>query len=87
MEIEHSTGRFYTKTKHGEAELRYDIVGSVMRIYHTYVPDEERGKGIAKELTDAAFNFAKRSGMKVDPQCPYVVSYLQKYPDRNKQRS
>ena len=70
-------GRFYSRTAHGEAELLYDVsVKGTMRIYHTYVPDGDRGLGMADALARVAFRFAKANGMKVKPDCPYITHFL-----------
>lgn len=80
MEIEHTDGRFFTKTGHGKAELLYKIEnGNIMSIYHTFVPDEERGKGIAERLARSAFAFAKEKSFKVRPDCPYIVHFIEKH--------
>lgn len=81
MEIKHDEGKFYTETKHGDAELLYRIHGSIMSIYHTFVPEEERNKGIAEELAKAAFSFAVKNCLKVRPDCPYIVHFLKTHKD------
>ncbi len=48
-----------------------------MSIYHTFVPDAERGKGIAEDLARTAFEFAKAEGLKVRPDCPYIVHFIE----------
>lgn len=78
MGIEHKDGRFSTVTEGGEAELLYKMEGNVMSIYHTFVPESERGKGIAETLAIAAFEFAKENELKVRPDCPYIVRFLEK---------
>ena len=42
---------------------------------------EFRGRGIAGEVTAAAFEHARRHGVKVRPVCPYVQGWLEKNPD------
>ena len=84
MYIEHTEGRFFTKTGHGEAELLYKIEGNTMSIYHTFTPDEERGKGIAEELANAAFAYAIKNSLKVRPDCPYIVHYVEKKKEMQK---
>ena len=81
MEVNHKDGRFCVATSGGEAELLYRIEGDVMPIYHTFVPESERGKGIAEILAVAAFEFAKGKGLKVKPDCPYIVHFLGKHPE------
>jgi predicted GNAT family acetyltransferase len=78
---QHQEGMFFILTPHGRAELRYDKEGSVMRMYHTFTPEEERGKGVASSLALAAFTFAKEHEMKVQPDCEYLDHFLQKHPE------
>ncbi len=82
VKILHEKGRFYTSTQHGDAELLYDNkeVG-IMNIYHTFVPDEERGMGLAGKLAKAAFEYAQEKGLKVRPSCPYIEYYIEKHPE------
>ncbi|MGD0729338.1 MAG: GNAT family N-acetyltransferase [Candidatus Micrarchaeaceae archaeon] len=85
MEIIHSNGRFYIKTGNGEAELLYNKINSnAISIYHTFVPDKGRGKGIAEMLAKAAFEFAIKEKFKVRPDCPYIPHFLEKNPEYKK---
>jgi predicted GNAT family acetyltransferase len=43
-------------------------------IEHTEVSDELRGQGVARKLVDAAVAWARASGMRVVPICPYARS-------------
>ena len=79
MEISHTGSRFYMKTPHGEAELLYRIDGNVMSIYHTFVPEEDRGKGLAEKLSLSAFEFAEKNKLKVSPDCPYIKHFIEKH--------
>ena len=82
MEVKHEDNRFYVKTAHGDAELLYKITdGNKMSIYHTYVPEKERGKGIAGEIAVAAFEFAKKNKLKVKPDCQYIKHFIEKHPE------
>jgi len=65
------------KTEHGEAELLYKIDGKTMSIYHTLVPEEDRGKGLAEKLAYAAFSLAREKGLKVRPDCSYITHFLE----------
>ncbi len=73
--------RFYLETQSGTAEILYKVSGNSMSIYHTFVPEGERGKGIAEKLASEAFEFARRKGMKVKPDCPYIPKFLAKHPE------
>ena len=53
-------------------ELIYDIDGDKMDIYHLFTPPELRGRGIAEQLSLAAFRYAKEHELKVIPNCSYI---------------
>lgn len=84
MKIMHEKGRFYAKTENGVAELLYRINGKVMPIYHTFVPEMDRGHGIAEKLAVVAFEFAKKNGLKVKPDCPYITHFLKMHKELQK---
>ncbi len=77
--VKGSEGRFYAETEHGEAELLYEIKKGIMRVYSTFVPEEERGSGIAEMLANAAFELAKEKGLRIRPDCSYMVHYIKKH--------
>ena len=77
--IRKSEGRLYMATPGGEAELLYRMEKSVMSIYRTFVPETERGKGIAEKLALEAFAIAKEKGLKVRPDCPYIEHFIEKH--------
>ncbi len=80
MEIKHEEGRFYAKTEHGAAELLYrKLSSSRISIYRTFTPPEDRGRGIASQLAEAAFKFAREKKLKVVPDCPYIPEFLEKH--------
>ena len=54
-----------------------------MTIWHTEVPDALRGKGLATELAQTAFEYAKQNSLRVDVICPLAASFLSKHPEYN----
>ncbi|MEM3227452.1 MAG: GNAT family N-acetyltransferase [Candidatus Micrarchaeaceae archaeon] len=80
-EVKMTDGRFFISTEHGEAELLYRIDGNVMEAFHTFTPQEERGKGIAERLAFAAIEFAKEHSLKVKPECTYMQFFFYKHPE------
>ena len=69
-------------SKHLQAELLYKLDGKIMDLYHTFTPEELRGKGLAERLTKAAFEFAEKSKLKIRPSCSYVKDvFLKKHPE------
>ncbi len=81
MEVMHDEARrrFYVVTEHGEAELLYKMEGRIMNMYRTFVPEADRGRGIAERLAVSAFGFAKDKRIKVRPGCSYIVEFLEKH--------
>ncbi len=50
-----------------------------MSIYHTFVPEVLRSKGIAEKLTRYAFEIAKSRKLLVKPDCDYVKNFFEKH--------
>lgn len=55
--------------------INYNKNKDILELYHTGVPEQFRGQGIAEKLAHFSFLWAKNNNFKVDPVC----SYLQKY--------
>jgi predicted GNAT family acetyltransferase len=54
-----------------------------MTIWHTEVPSAMRGRGVASELAQTAFEYAKQNDLRVDVICPLAASFLSKHPEYN----
>jgi predicted GNAT family acetyltransferase len=54
-----------------------------MTIWHTEVPPAMRGRGVASELAQTAFEYAKQHGFRVDVICPLAADFLSKHPEYN----
>lgn len=52
-----------------------------MTIWHTEVPAALRGRGIATELAQAAFEYAKDNNLRVDVICPSALNFLSNHPE------
>lgn len=70
--------RFCVKLYGYEACLMYSQQGKEVDLYHTYVPEVFRGRGIAEKLCKAAFEHAKKESLRVIPSCSYVCDYYLK---------
>jgi predicted GNAT family acetyltransferase len=53
----------------------------VMVLTHTVVPHALEGRGIAGALAQAAMAHARSNGLKIDPQCPFMRSYMERHPE------
>ena len=52
-----------------------------MTIWHTEVPPAMRGRGVASELAQTAFEYAKQQHLRVDVICPLAADFLSKHPE------
>jgi len=83
-EIQHDLKRhrFLSQTDSGPAYVAYQRPDDgTIELNHTIVPAGERGRGIAGRLVRAAFDYARREGLRVIPTCPYVQAWLEEHPD------
>lgn len=79
---ETSSSRFCVTLQGYEACLMYRLQGRELDLYHTYVPEVFRGRGIAEQLCRAAFEYAKANRLTVIPSCSYIAdAYLKRHPE------
>ena len=82
MDVVHRQGQgFHIDLDGHRAVLDYRLDGGRMRITHTGVPAELRGRGIAGHLVQAAFDHARALGLRVVPECEYAAAWLERHPD------
>lgn len=79
--IQHDDKRFVTSVDGIEAYLDYHREGEWMVITHTVVPDAIGGRGIASQLTHAAFEHAREQGWNVRPACAYAAAWAERHPE------
>lgn len=63
--------------------LTYRISGDRIRLIHTEVPRDQRGRGYAEMLARAALERAARDQLRVVPLCPFVRGFLERHPEYN----
>jgi len=64
-----------------QALLEYRVLDEhSIDIYHTFVPDELRGQGVAAVLAKEALAYAKQQELTVVPSCSYIAVYLERHP-------
>jgi len=82
--IEHlpERGRFQSVIDGKRCIADYRLAGGVMRMTHTEVHPSLAGRGIAAALVAAALLHARANGLKVDPLCSYVRTYLRRHPEQ-----
>jgi len=78
MRVEHCRRalEFFIRMNGTRSLLQYrELPERVLDFYHTEVPVEHQGKGVARLLADAAFSFAVDNGYRVLPSCSYCAKY------------
>lgn len=88
MQIQHTddgrNGRFFILENGAEiAFLTYVHAGpGKFIVEHTIVSPDHGGKGLGKQLVDAAVAFARENHYKIVPQCPFTQAVFEKAPDK-----
>jgi hypothetical protein len=80
-QVEHEPGKFFLRLDEGEAVLVYERRGEVLDVRHTWAPPALRGHDVAARLTEAAFIYARREGLKILPTCSFTRRYLARHPE------
>ena len=81
MEIKVSKKRIWMELETGEEAFitfGIDEEKKVIVVSTTYVPESQRGKGIAGKLTTKLIEFAKENGYTIYPLCSYTQKYLER---------
>ncbi len=83
VEIRHNTAasRFEATVDGLLCRADYHLVDGVMRMHHTEVATGLEGRGIAGQLVEAAMTYASANGLKVEPWCSYVRTYMKRHPE------
>ncbi|MBI4167802.1 MAG: N-acetyltransferase [Candidatus Aenigmarchaeota archaeon] len=82
MQVKHKDGEFFIEVKGKKALLDYTISGKKMDLFHTFTDEELRGQGLAEKLAQAAFEYAKKNGLRIVPTCEYIRdTFLKKHPE------
>lgn len=82
LAVEHlpAQGRFQARVDGRHCVCDYRLDGGVMHMTHTEVPPSLQGRGIAAELVAAALAHAQAHGLRINPLCSYVQTYLRRHP-------
>ncbi|HIH31926.1 TPA: N-acetyltransferase [Candidatus Woesearchaeota archaeon] len=78
MEINHdqTKHKFYCIVDGKECLVEYSIADDEIDFFHTYVPKELRGQGIAKKIYDHIAEWLKGKNLKIKTSCPYAEKYF-----------
>ncbi len=73
---------FFVRLQNGSAHIKYEKPEQdVIKITETYVPEDSRNYGLAGQMAKHVLDLAKAKKWTVIPECPFVESYIQKYPE------
>ena len=73
--------KYYAVVDGRESVCEYVSAGEkTLNLWHTYVPPELRGRGIADELVRQALEDLLEKGYKVVPSCWFVRVYIDRHP-------
>ena len=65
-----------------QAELAYSLpAADVIDFVHTFVPEAQRGQGIAEELAEAGLAYARQQHLRVRTSCEFMAGYVQQHPE------
>ena len=62
-----------------KGEVCFKIRNNEASIYHTYVDEDLRGKGVAFKLVSMAFDYLEEKGYKVECSCSYAKNWALKH--------
>jgi predicted GNAT family acetyltransferase len=73
--------RIETTVEDRLSKIDYQLDGGRIYYYHTEVPPELGGRGIASSMAKFALDYAREQGLGVVPLCPFVAVYIQRHPE------
>ena len=72
-------GRFEIAIGKSVAFLEYIVLGRLMTLVHTEVPEELGGKGFGGKLVKFALEHAKKNKLRVVARCEFAQSYIMRH--------
>jgi predicted GNAT family acetyltransferase len=74
--------RFVLPVSGGDASVEYALVGPrTLDLRHTFVPEVDRGRGVAASLVEQVFRYARDHELKVIATCPFVRAWVEEHPE------
>ncbi len=73
--------RFEMGSGNNLAVCNYSRSGGLLVLHHTEVPRALQGQGQAATLVAATLAWARAQGLRVQPACSYVASYMRRHPE------
>ena len=82
MTIQHSPANqeFTAGPADNQAELAYSYpTPGIIDFTHTFVPEDQRGQGLADQLAEAGLAYARAQQLRVRTSCEFMASYVQRH--------
>lgn len=77
-----SESKFVADLEHGEAYVAYvELDGDRLDFRSTWVPPEDRNRGLGERLVLHALDRAREAGARVIPTCPFVTWVVEQNPE------
>ncbi len=83
-EVRHNAeqSRYEIALEGGTAFSQYVRDGDTLIVVHTVTPPALRGQGIASRLVEGMLADARRQGLRIDPQCSFIIAYFEDHPEQ-----
>lgn len=81
IENNEAENRFEVNLGDKTAFVTYAESPKFITYFHTEVPPEFEGRGIAKKLTIHALEYARENDLKVNVLCPFTTAYVRRHPE------
>jgi predicted GNAT family acetyltransferase len=72
--------RFEATLDGAHGRIEYRLQPGLLTIVHTEIDPALEGRGVAGALVRAALDHARAHGLKVDPECSYARSWMERHP-------
>jgi predicted GNAT family acetyltransferase len=83
LQVNAASNRLELAVGASTAFIEYKLSDNTLFLIHTEVPHELEGKGVGGAIVQKALQYAKDSGYKIVPLCPFVQTYLSRHKEWN----
>ncbi len=76
--------RFEMKVGDAMAMIAYMLTPTKITLTHTEVDESLEGKGAGTAVVEKVLHYIEDHHLKLEPLCPFVVTYLKRHPEWNR---
>lgn len=83
MEIAHDPDKnlVWCQVEGHTATVEYEVKEGTLDILHTRVPAPLEGHGLASQLVQWSYDYARRQGLRPAATCSYAQAWLKRHPE------